>query len=241
MPNAFFSNTEKNKYIKQYLSEQLAKYKKINYVYAVLNKRDTDDIIIISDLSDEIIKNYIDKKIQHIDPVIIKALNQFWSFSWNEDIKIKSILSAKEAFNSIKNLNISGYAFVLHDHLANLAILSLYIDKSLLNDLQYLIDKNKNDIQGILNHTHKMFISLYQSENTDNKITFSPRESEVLYWCSVGKTYYEISIILGIKLGTVKFHIGNVVKKLGVTNAKHAISLSTKLNLVSYPLDKDKS
>ncbi|HDL8001096.1 TPA: helix-turn-helix transcriptional regulator, partial [Yersinia enterocolitica] len=51
-------------------------------------------------------------------------------------------------------------------------------------------------------------------------------------WASVGKTYAEISIILGIKRSTVKFHIGNVVRKLGVLNAKHAIRLGIELKLI---------
>ena len=61
---------------------------------------------------------------------------------------------------------------------------------------------------------------------------FSPRENEILYWASVGKTYSEVSIILGIKRSTVKFHIGNVVRKLGVLNAKHAIRLGIELKLI---------
>ena len=48
----------------------------------------------------------------------------------------------------------------------------------------------------------------------------------------MGKTYQEIALILGIKLSTVKFHIGNAVKKLGVTNARHAIRLGIELQLI---------
>ncbi|HHQ6545834.1 helix-turn-helix domain-containing protein [Serratia fonticola] len=39
------------------------------------------------------------------------------------------------------------------------------------------------------------------------------------------ETYQEIAIILDVKARTIKFHIGNIVKKMGVTNAKHAIRL----------------
>ncbi|WP_252317991.1 MULTISPECIES: LuxR C-terminal-related transcriptional regulator [Symbiopectobacterium] len=35
----------------------------------------------------------------------------------------------------------------------------------------------------------------------------------MLYWTSVGKTYQEMGIILGIKVRTVKFHMLNIVKK----------------------------
>ncbi|PAV07708.1 hypothetical protein CBG25_04745 [Arsenophonus sp. ENCA] len=55
------------------------------------------------------------------------------------------------------------------------------------------------------------------------------RENEVLHWVSAGKTYWEISVILGIKVTTVKFHIGNVVRKLDVCSAKQAIRASVEL------------
>lgn len=212
MASNFFSNIQKNNYIKQHLDKQLARYDKINYVYAVMNKKNTDDMMIISDLSDDLIKN---------------------------NLKIKSIWPVKKVFEPIKTLNISGYAFVLHDHLNNLAILSLYIDKFLIKDISFFINSNKDELQGLLIHTHEMLLSLYQNEKTTEKIIFSPRESEVLYWCSIGKTYSEIGIILNISENTVKFHMGNIVKKLGVINAKHAISLSVKLNLISHPTEKN--
>lgn len=59
----------------------------------------------------------------------------------------------------------------------------------------------------------------------------SKRENEVLHWVSEGKTYWEISVILGIKEGTVKFHMGNVVRKLDVCSAKQAIRASVELEL----------
>lgn len=38
MPKNFFKY-RKNNYIKQHLDKQLAKYDKVNYVYAVMNKK----------------------------------------------------------------------------------------------------------------------------------------------------------------------------------------------------------
>ncbi|WP_338063258.1 helix-turn-helix transcriptional regulator [Winslowiella toletana] len=69
-----------------------------------------------------------------------------------------------------------------------------------------------------------------------DKNIFSCRETEILYWCSTGKTYSEIAHMLNISVSTVKFHMGNTVRKLGVNNAKHAIRLGIELNIFSaYP------
>ena len=61
---------------------------------------------------------------------------------------------------------------------------------------------------------------------------FTIRENEVLYWASMGKTYAEIATIIGVSVSTIKFHMGNVVAKLGVSNARQAIRLGVELELI---------
>jgi LuxR family quorum-sensing system transcriptional regulator ExpR len=108
-------------------------------------------------------------------------------------------------------------------------------------DFDESIEVNKEKIQMLLIMTHDKMLRLHNKKISKDKglyskkktkEIFSPRENEILYWASVGKTYSEISIILGIKRSTVKFHIGNVVRKLGVLNAKHAIRLGIELQLI---------
>ncbi len=56
--------------------------------------------------------------------------------------------------------------------------------------------------------------------------TLSPREKEVLYWVSKGKTNYEISIILGISYKTVKNQVQAILIKLRVNNRAQAVAKS---------------
>lgn len=80
---------------------------------------------------------------------------------------------------------------------------------------------------------YEMLVHLYNEKkdktNPINELT--SRETEILYWSGTGKTYLEIARILNLTVSTVKFHMSKVVKKLGVKNAKHAISLSIELNI----------
>jgi DNA-binding CsgD family transcriptional regulator len=46
----------------------------------------------------------------------------------------------------------------------------------------------------------------------------TPREAEVLFWISQGKSNYEIGVILGAKTGTICKHVGHVLSKLNVEN-----------------------
>lgn len=64
--------------------------------------------------------------------------------------------------------------------------------------------------------------------NIRSAITAEPpsltrREEQVLYWCSCGKTSWEISRILDCQESTVNFHVGNVLRKLTVHTRVEAV------------------
>ncbi len=98
----------------------------------------------------------------------------------------------------------------------SLALLSVILGGSGEEDLEKRISSNR------------------QKHHADTeKPIFTPRESEVLYWASMGKTYGEIAAIASISPSTVKFHMRNIVVKLGVSNARQAIRLGVELGLMT--------
>jgi Response regulator containing a CheY-like receiver domain and an HTH DNA-binding domain len=54
----------------------------------------------------------------------------------------------------------------------------------------------------------------------------TPREAEILFWVSQGKTNPEICTILEMKLFTVKKHLENIYAKLGVENRTAACAVA---------------
>ena len=50
------------------------------------------------------------------------------------------------------------------------------------------------------------------------KLGLTPREAEVLYWLTQGKSSPEIAVILDAANNTVKKHVQNIFQKLGVEN-----------------------
>ena len=60
----------------------------------------------------------------------------------------------------------------------------------------------------------------------------SPREIEVLRWASIGKTAWDVSMILGIAESTVKEHLGRASAKLCANNKTHAIAEAMRAGLI---------
>lgn len=239
MAKLFFDNQAINTSVKDYLERKLIQFNNIKYAYAIMSKRNPADFSIISNRQ-EWFKVYIENNFQFIDPVLITALYRMTPFSWDENLMLNKGVKVPKLFDMARNHDIiNGYTFVLHDHNNNLVVLSIMLDKHCDDNIEELIQLNKNKLQMLLITTHEKLTQLYQEqsrkadfEEMNTRELFTSRENEIIYWASVGKSYQEIALILGIKLTTVKYHMGNAVKKLGVTNAKHAIRLGIELNLI---------
>jgi LuxR family quorum-sensing system transcriptional regulator ExpR len=238
----YFDNESINEDIKNYIQRRIKAYGDLRYSYFVMNKKMPLHSAIISNYPLGWIEKYKNNNYHLIDPVILTAKDKVAPFAWDDD----SVIDRKSTDSAIFNLSrehsiINGYTFVLHDNSNNMATLSISNGNDDSIDFDESIEVNKEKIQMLLILTHDKMLRLHNKKISKDKglyskkktkEIFSPRENEILYWASVGKTYSEISIILGIKRSTVKFHIGNVVRKLGVLNAKHAIRLGIELQLI---------
>ncbi|QUG77448.1 LuxR family transcriptional regulator [Erwinia sp. E602] len=235
----FFSNYEcEDKKIRSFLERNLKGYGNFLYSYFIINKKDTGKIKIISNYPTEWIDIYKSHKFQYIDPVVLHALKRTSPFLWGESIDTASKIFTYSKKHNIKN----GFTFVLHDNINNIALLSLLTEKNDVCKNENIIINNTAELQMLLIKTHERYFSTLKDYATTKTMDrscydgiFSTRENEILYWASMGKTYQDISIILDLKVGTVKFHMAKVVKKLGVVNAKHAIHLGTELNIIITP------
>ncbi len=58
------------------------------------------------------------------------------------------------------------------------------------------------------------------------------RERECLYWCSRGKTNWEIGQILSISERTAEHHIASAARKLGSTSRVHAVAQAIRKRLI---------
>lgn len=63
-------------------------------------------------------------------------------------------------------------------------------------------------------------------------VRLSSQETTVIRWTAEGKTTAEISVIMGLSVRTVTFHIGNVVKKLNASNKTAAAVRAAVLGML---------
>lgn len=59
------------------------------------------------------------------------------------------------------------------------------------------------------------------------------RELTCLRWAAVGKTSWEVGVILGLTERTINFHVNNACQKLGVHGRQAAITAAFQSGLMS--------
>lgn len=54
----------------------------------------------------------------------------------------------------------------------------------------------------------------------------TPRQADILYWCSVGKTQWQTAQILGLSLNTIEAHHERIKQKLDTSNIAHSVAVA---------------
>lgn len=226
--DTYYNDKRINSSIQNELDSFFKDYKGIVYAYAIMNKKDPSQMQIINN-NPEWFDVYLERKYQFIDPVIIRGLRCVEDYSWENKVILSEGYNLTRIFNESIQYNIyQGRTFPLHDYLNNLVLLSVISQK----DSDFNIEKYREKFISFLANLHQKTLNLYSQHNQKKNVFLSPRERQILKWVSAGKTYAEVSIILSIAERTVKFHMGNVMKKLGVNNARHAVKLGAELQLL---------
>lgn len=237
----FHENNTLTDTLQTYIGRKLQSFGSPEYAYTVVNKKNPAKVLIISSYPDDWVELYRSNNFQLTDPVILSAFKRTSPFAWDENITLMSDLRFTRIFSLSRQNNIvNGFTYVLHDHMNNLALLSLIINGDDPGTLEKRISAEHGALQMLLIDLNEQMYRLAGSmteetttlNGSDDGAIFSMRENEVLYWASMGKTYSETAAIVGISVSTVKFHMKNVVSKLGVSNARQAIRLGVELDLI---------
>lgn len=79
----------------------------------------------------------------------------------------------------------------------------------------------------------RMTVSLgTEFEIQDPNLTLTPRQREVLVWVVEGKENEAIGMLMGITLGTVKFHMMSLLRRFEAPNRQLLVSRAWKEGLV---------
>jgi len=190
----FLENQTITDTLQTYIQRKLSPLGSPEYAYTVVSKKNPSNVLIISSYPDEWVRLYRANNFQLTDPVILTAFKRTSPFAWDENITLMSDLRLTKIFSLSKQYNIvNGFTYVLHDHMNNLALLSVIIKGNDQAALEQRLAPEQGTMQMLLIDFNEQMYRLAGAEaeraptvnQSADKTIFSSRENEVLYWASM--------------------------------------------------------
>lgn len=172
----------------------------------------------------EWIEHYRCQGYRHDDLAFLTAATRVAPFRWDKLLANPKITRRQRSvFDGARDFNVkNGVTVPLHGPNNGLATLTFSGDLT-ESQLDEVWREHKTGLiaAGICSHEAVQRHAGRQRAAGPTKLT--NRERECLVWSAQGKTSWKISQILSISQTTVRFHLDNAMKKLGVYSKLHAV------------------
>lgn len=178
----------------------------------------------------EWIELYWRKGLQFQDPVLLRAQRQENAFAWQDCQGRQETVCGEFLELSRPFIGSNGLACGVKGRGRGGSTLISLVLPAALSAADYL-----EALDYLAPHLHEIF-------NRPGELNrhglmapdISLRELEVLQWAKEGKSNWDISHILSISERTVKFHFGNIFRKLDVINRSQAIAKAMHYGVLTF-------
>lgn len=168
-----------------------------------------------------------------IDPVLKLGLNGIRPVDWS--LARKRCPSSEPLFAALaeRGFPVEGIAYPLVGRFRRSAMLSVNIDVPAAQWPAYR-RMHTRDFQHLasLFHAGLMEAEIDEMQHNFELVALTYRETEVLAWSAAGKSYWEISRILGISERTVRHFMSRARQKLNVVSNTQAVAQAVWRNLI---------
>jgi LuxR family transcriptional regulator, quorum-sensing system regulator CviR len=172
---------------------------------------------------------YISEQFDKIDPVVaehrLHFSLQYWPDSYRKHPEAKQFVTSASDYG-LK----TGYSYGLKTPGSDNATLFCFGGRSMERQI-----RTSDILWHIVPHLHEALVRSVTPQAIRSRLSdsiLSLREKEVLNWVKVGKTTWEISMILTISERTVKFHIQNILQKVDATNRAQAVAICMEKGVI---------
>jgi LuxR family quorum sensing-dependent transcriptional regulator len=187
------------------------------------------DCFLAEDHPEGWLDHYLSQKYEDVDPVIDRVRTLFRPFEWSAKSLSPGLgPKAMQMMDDLAGIGIVS-GFVIPTYTRNGPVLAGFAGAH-----ETLSAENKGALSMIGFYAQLRATELLGGATSKvwGKKPLSPRETEVLKWCSEGKTTREISEILGLSPHTIITHINNVCRKLKAPSRTAAVSKALRARLI---------
>ncbi|MGP6023778.1 quorum-sensing transcriptional repressor QscR [Pseudomonas aeruginosa] len=172
---------------------------------------------------------YISEDYTSIDPIVRHGLLEYTPLIWNgEDFQENRFFWEEALHHGIRH----GWSIPVRGKYGLISMLSLVRSSESIAATEIL--EKESFLLWITSMLQATFGDLLAPRIVpESNVRLTARETEMLKWTAVGKTYGEIGLILSIDQRTVKFHILNAMRKLNSSNKAEATMKAYAIGLLN--------
>ncbi len=171
---------------------------------------------------------YMEKGYARIDPIFRNHFSRYETQIWSETFAQAASAEEKAFLKEAGSFGLrEGITLGMPSKRSSIASLFSFNGNRLSEH-----PRHAGMLEYLTPHLHAALVASSPWRAIENSPHLSSREREILQWATIGKTNWEISAILGISERTVKFHIRNVMVKLGASTRTHMVALGLRNGLI---------
>lgn len=175
-------------------------------------------------------EHYAAQHYQQIDPVVVLAPAAEQPLCWSDLLAHRHLnRRQRRVFAEAGSFGLrSGLSVPLHGPAGRVAVVSFAADSTRVVDPLTI-----SHLHALAVRFHLAFQNAANgSMRTAAGVELTLRERECLSWAALGKSSWDISQILGVSQYTVKFHLGNAMRKLDAPTRTVAVLLAMRYGLI---------
>ena len=162
------------------------------------------------------------------DPVMQAGLSEILPFDWRQ-IR-ERVPEADQVLGLAREYSLGkqGLSIPIRGHGGARALFSVTGD---YNEKEWR-DVKREFMRDFVTLAH-FFHKRVSGEIADKDPVLSERERDILQFCAMGLTAYEISDRLDVTVSTIKYHLNQLRYKMNVINTTHAVAMALNLGLIT--------
>lgn len=183
--------------------------------------------MLVSNYEDQWVRRYRDQGYISIDPTVIHGSRTLDPQVWNA----RTFAAAPQLWDEAQSFGLRvGWAQSSFEPGGYIGMLSIVRSHQELSAGE--IRANDPFCRWLANVAHIELSKRLLRFRTDDDVSLTPRQIEVLRWTADGKSCAQVAEILGLSEHTVHFHVKNAIARLGAANKVAAAARATRLGLL---------
>lgn len=209
---------------------RLGGFKHATYMGARLGAKTYDDPFVRTTYEADWIKRYLTRSYMPIDPIIREGFSRSLPFRWDE-IQIGDEAEAAFFAEAAQfDVGVNGFSCPIRDKDNRMALVS--VSTSMTG--QDWNDYCRQNIDALVEISYALHrIAIEEQGFSMKHPPLSPRELEVLWWTTKGKSAAEIASILALRPHTVAAYMRSARYKLNAATIAQAVSKAISSGLIS--------